>query len=245
MREPGDRAVADGPLIRLEEVSRVYERPEGAVRALDDVHLEIGAGEWVCLTGPSGSGKSTLLHVLGLLDTPTAGTYRLDGEDVARLDDGERTHRRNRQIGFVFQAFHLVPHLSIAENVELPLVYRGLPAGERGERVIAALARVGLAERVSHLPDELSGGEQQRAAIARAIVTGPSLLLADEPTGNLDETTAGGILEAFGEVHATGTTIVLVTHNPRVAAVAERVHEMRAGRLIETTPEGRAERRDS
>jgi putative ABC transport system ATP-binding protein len=218
--------------IRLEEISRVYSRHDGTVRALECVSLAIERGELVSLTGASGSGKSTLLHILGLLDTPSSGSYVLDGEDVAGLDDATRAARRNRSVGFVFQAFHLIPHLTIRENVELPLVYRGADAATRCTRVAVALEDVGLERRGSHLPDELSGGEQQRAAIARALVQEPALLLADEPTGNLDEVAAAGVLDAFRRIHAAGTTVVLVTHNPRVAAIAARRHEMHAGRLV-------------
>jgi putative ABC transport system ATP-binding protein len=224
--------VARPPLrVRLEGIVRVYSGPEGEVRALDGVNLQVVSGELVCLTGPSGSGKSTLLHILGLLDTPTSGSYRLDGEDVARLDDAAAARRRNRDIGFVFQTFHLIPHLTVAENVELPLAYRGVAPAERAERARRALERVDLAHRARHLPGELSGGEQQRASIARALVGEPRLLLADEPTGNLDEATSGPVLETFREIRARGTAVVLVTHNPRVAAIGDRVHELRAGRL--------------
>ena len=220
------------PLAVLEGISRTYDHRDGEVRALDDVAITIRAGEHVCFTGPSGSGKSTLLHLLGLLDRPSRGRYRLSGEDVSELSDRDRARRRNRDIGFVFQAFHLVPHLTIAENVELPLVYGGVAREERAARASAALDRVGLAARRGHLPDELSGGEQQRVAIARAVVTAPRMLLADEPTGNLDDRTAGGILDTFREVHRGGTTLVVVTHNPRVAAVAGRVCELEAGRIV-------------
>jgi len=220
------------PCAALEGIERRYTRSDGDVSALDRIDLEIRHGEMLALTGPSGSGKSTLLHVLGLLDTPTAGQYRLDGEDVSVLEDDARATRRNQKIGFVFQAFHLVPHLTLQENVALPLVYRGRREDERRELAATALEQVGLGRRLGHLPDELSGGEQQRAAIARALVHEPPLLLADEPTGNLDEASAEGVLELVRAIHDDGTTVVLVTHNPRVAAMAERVREIRHGRLV-------------
>ncbi|MEA2627467.1 MAG: putative transport system ATP-binding protein [Candidatus Binatota bacterium] len=219
------------PLVSLEGISRLYARADADVRALEDVWLDLERGELVTLTGPSGSGKSTLLHVLGLLDTPTAGRYRLGGEDVGGLDDDARAAQRNRSIGFVFQAFHLVPHLTIAENVELPLVYRGQARQDRRRRALAELERVGLADRVAHRPDELSGGEQQRAAIARALVIDPILLLADEPTGNLDEASAAIVLSIFGAVREAGTCVVVVTHNPRVASIGTRGYRLDRGRL--------------
>ncbi len=223
---------APTPCASLERIERRYTRRDGAVTALDAVDLEIARGEMLALMGPSGSGKSTLLHVLGLLDTPTAGRYRLDGEDVSRLDDDSRSTRRNEKIGFVFQAFHLVPHLTLQENASLPLVYRGVHEDERRDRAATALRKVGLDHRLTHLPDEVSGGEQQRAAIARALIHEPPLLLADEPTGNLDETSAESILDLVRSIHQGGTTVVLVTHNPHVAAMAERTQEIRDGRLL-------------
>lgn len=226
-----DAATAAKTCATLEGVERRYDRRDGEVTALDAVDLQIRRGELLALTGPSGSGKSTLLHVLGLLDTPTAGTYWLDGEDVSALDDEARAARRNQKIGFVFQAFHLVPHLTLLENAALPLVYAGVEEEERQQRAHTALDRVGLGHRLGHLPDEISGGEQQRAAIARALIHEPPLLLADEPTGNLDEDSAGSILELVNAIHASGTTVVLVTHNARVAAMAESVREIRHGRL--------------
>ncbi|HSD10047.1 MAG TPA: ABC transporter ATP-binding protein [Candidatus Binatia bacterium] len=219
------------PLLSLQGVSRIYPRDGGDVRALNAVELAIDRGEFVAVTGRSGSGKSTLLHVLGLLDTPTAGRYELAGVDVSALGDIERARLRNRKIGLVFQAFQLVPHLTVAENVELPLVYGGLDAPLRIARYRAALERVGLAHRLTHLPDELSGGEQQRTAIARALVADPDVLLADEPTGNLDEAATSGVLDVFRDAHRAGTTVVVVTHNERVAARADRRYEMAAGRL--------------
>jgi len=219
------------PLLRLAGVSRSYVRESGEILALDAVDLAIEHGELVAVTGPSGSGKSTLLHVLGLLDTPSAGRYRLDGVDVSSLGDAQRARLRNQRIGLVFQAFQLVPHLTLLENVELPLVYRGVERAARLERARAALERVGLADRLTHLPDELSGGEQQRAAIARALAADPDVLLADEPTGNLDETATEAVLSIFDEVHRGGTTVIIVTHNPRVAARAPRRYEMLRGRL--------------
>jgi putative ABC transport system ATP-binding protein len=219
-------------MVTLRGISRVYPRRANAVYALEAIDLEIAAGEFLCITGPSGSGKSTLLHLLGLLDTPTAGRYQLDGEDVAGLDDSARALRRNRKIGFVFQAFHLVPHLTVAENVELPLVYGGVPPEARFSRAAAALAQVGLRERATHRPAELSGGEQQRAAVARALVGRPALLLADEPTGNLDDASAAALLDVFHDIHRSGTTVITVTHNSRVAAAASRHVELRQGRMV-------------
>jgi len=201
------------------------------VRALDAIALTIQRGEFVAVTGPSGSGKSTLLHVLSLLDTPSAGRYEIDGVDVSVLGDTQRARLRNQRIGLVFQAFQLVPHLTVAENVELPLVYRGLDRKLRLARSREAIERVGLGRRLTHLPDELSGGEQQRTAIARALVGDPDVLLADEPTGNLDEAATDGVLGLFRDAHRAGTTIVVVTHNARVACRADRRYEMSAGRL--------------
>jgi putative ABC transport system ATP-binding protein len=224
------------PLLSLQGVSRTYPREDGDVRALEAVALTIQRGEFVVVTGPSGSGKSTLLHVLSLLDTPTAGRYELDGVDVSGLGDTQRARLRNQRIGLVFQAFQLVSHLTVAENVELPLVYRGLDRKLRLARSREALERVGLGERLSHLPDELSGGEQQRTAIARALVAEPDVLLADEPTGNLDEAATDGVLGLFRDAHRAGTTVVVVTHNARVAARADRRYEMSAGRLRPAQP---------
>jgi len=223
----------DSTFLSLREVSRSYARSTGVVRALDRVDLTIDRGDFVSVTGPSGSGKSTLLHVLGLLDTPTSGSYTLDGADVSTLADDERARVRNRKVGLVFQAFHLVPHLTLVENVELPLLYRPSDRVSRRRRACAALDRVGLADRFGHLPDELSGGEQQRAAIARALVVEPNVLLADEPTGNLDERATDGVLEIFADVHRSGTTVVVVTHNSRVAVRARRRLDMNAGSLGE------------
>ena len=226
------------PLLALSAVSRVYRRDDADVHALSDIGISIERGEYVAVTGPSGSGKSTLLHILALLDSPSAGRYELDGRDVSQLDDRERSRLRNRRIGLVFQAFQLVPHLTVAENAELPLVYRGTERNLRRARVREALERVGLAHRDAHLPDELSGGEQQRVAIARALVAEPDLLLADEPTGNLDEAATDGVLEVFREIHRDGTTVVVVTHNSRVAAAAARRLEMRDGRVHPTERPG-------
>jgi len=233
------------PLVSLAGIERRYPRAEREVRALAGVDLEIARGELIALTGPSGSGKSTLLHVIGLLETPNAGTYRFDGEDVSHLDDDARSLRRGRDIGFVFQAFHLISHRTIRENVELPLAYGGIDEPARRTRALRALATVGLESRTDHRPGELSGGEQQRAAIARALVGEPRLLLADEPTGNLDERTADGILELFRAVHADGTTVVLVTHDERVAAIAGRRLALAEGRFVESGPPSPALRETS
>jgi len=225
------------PIVELEEVRKVYRsgssRREIEVRALDGVSLKIEDGEFVSIMGPSGSGKSTLLHVLGLLDRPTSGRYLLAGEDVTGLDDEAAARVRNRRIGFVFQAFFLMPRYSALKNVELPLVYRGLPEGERRLRAERALEEVGLAERMDHLPSELSGGQKQRVAIARALVQEPALLLADEPTGNLDTESGREILALFDRLHAEGKTLVVVTHEREIADRSRRILHVRDGRLVD------------
>lgn len=231
---PLTRSCENAPSIcaSLQGIERVHRRADGDVAALAGIDLEIHDGEWLALTGPSGSGKSTLLQILGLLDRPTAGRYLLAGEEVAGLDEEERAWRRGRRIGFVFQAFHLVPHLTLVENVALPLMYAGLGREERLRRAAATLEGVGLGQRQSHRPDELSGGEQQRAALARAMVHDPELLLADEPTGNLDEASTARVLSLLRSIHASGRTLVLVTHDERVATQAGRALEIRHGRIV-------------
>jgi ABC-type lipoprotein export system ATPase subunit len=217
-------------VIELREVSRVYRKDGAEIRALDGVSLTIGQGEFVAVMGPSGSGKSTLMNILGLLDTADAGSYRLEGSDVRDLSADRRAQIRNERIGFVFQAFHLLPRTTAAENVELPLVY----SERRSSNGLAAkaLARVGLTDRANHLPNELSGGQQQRVAIARALVQEPGLLLADEPTGNLDSASGGEILGIFQTLNRSGTTVVVITHDPGVARHAGRVITMRDGRIV-------------
>jgi putative ABC transport system ATP-binding protein len=212
-------------------VARVYPRGASAVVALDGVSLEVGAGEKLAIMGPSGSGKSTLLSILGCLDRPTRGEYLFEGRAVEGLSDDELSRLRNRAIGFVFQSFHLIPQLTVAENVETPLLYEGAPPARWRARAEAALAAVGLSHRADHRPAELSGGEAQRAAIARALVTSPRLLLADEPTGNLDSATGEEIARLLDELHAGGCTVVLVTHNESLARRAERVVRLRDGRI--------------
>jgi putative ABC transport system ATP-binding protein len=210
-------------VIRLEGISRTYQLGGQPVHALVDVHEEIATGEHVAIMGPSGSGKSTLLYLLGCLDRPDSGSYWLDGRDVARLSDEELTGVRRNLIGFIFQSFHLVPRLTAAENVELPMVFAEVPRGERRERVAAALTAVDLADRMDHRPDQLSGGERQRVAIARAMVMSPRLLLADEPTGNLDTASGRQILDLLDHLNDEGVTLLVVTHDPSVAARADRV----------------------
>ncbi|MFZ5469986.1 MAG: ABC transporter ATP-binding protein [Myxococcota bacterium] len=219
-------------LIELADITRVYQVGTEEVRALDGVSLAIDRGEWVAIVGQSGSGKSTLMNVIGCLDTPSAGSYRLNGKDVARLADDELADIRNREIGFVFQNFQLLPRETALANVELPLVYRGLRATERRERAQAALERVKLHDRMSHRPTELSGGQRQRVAIARALAAEPSLLLADEPTGNLDSATGEEIVRLFEELHRSGHTIVLVTHEPKLAARCPRAVRLTDGKVI-------------
>ena len=220
-------------MIELDHVSRLYTMGEEPLRALDDVSEVIEAGEYVAVMGPSGSGKSTLLNILGCLDRPNEGVYRLDGDDVGALSEDEVSAIRRHKIGFVFQTFHLVPRLSAAENVAFPMVFAGVPRGERSERVAAALAAVGLARRATHRPAELSGGECQRVAIARAMVMRPQVLLADEPTGNLDSVAGRQAMDLLEEMNAGGLTLLVVTHDPAVAARASRVLIMKDGRIVE------------
>ena len=218
-------------IIRIHDLTREYRMGSEQILALRGVTLEIHRNEYVAIMGPSGSGKSTMMNVLGCLDTPTAGEYWLNGEEVSRLTDDALARVRNREIGFVFQTFNLLPRATALHNVELPLVYAGVRARERRERAATALERVGLAERMHHRPNELSGGQRQRVAIARALVNQPSILLADEPTGNLDSVTSDEIMEVFAALHAGGQTVIMVTHEPDIAARAQRVVVLRDGRV--------------
>jgi putative ABC transport system ATP-binding protein len=220
------------PVIHVEGLTKVYGHGEAQVHALAGVDLVVEAGEYVAVMGPSGSGKSTLMNVIGCLDTGSAGRYLLDGVDVRRLVDRQLSYVRNRKIGFIFQSFNLVPRTSALRNVELPLAYAGVPAAVRRERALAALDRVGLSDRVRHLPSELSGGQQQRVAVARAIVTDPVLLLADEPTGALDSHSTADVLALFGELAAEGRTLVVITHEAEVARHARRVIGMSDGLVV-------------
>jgi len=219
------------PLIRLEGVTKTYDAGELAVNALAGIDLDVEKGQMVAIIGPSGSGKSTLMHILGCLDAPTEGRYHLDGQDVSTLSGFALAAIRNRKVGFVFQTFNLLPKASLLRNVELPLLYGGVAGRERRERAAAALDRVGLGARLKHRPSELSGGQRQRAAIARALVNHPSLVLADEPTGNLDTKTGLEILDLFDEMKAKGETVVIVTHDPRIAERCERVVRIVDGRI--------------
>ncbi len=211
------------PLLKLAGVWKTYDAGDVAVHALRGIDLEVERGEYVAVMGPSGSGKSTLMHILGCLDTPTKGTYRLAGEEVSELSRGRLAELRNRFIGFVFQAFNLLPRASLQRNVELPLLYGGVGGDERRAKAREILDRVGLGDRGRSLPSQLSGGQRQRAAVARALVTGPALLLADEPTGNLDQGTGGEVMELFDELNRAGQTVILVTHDPMVARHAKRI----------------------
>jgi putative ABC transport system ATP-binding protein len=218
-------------LVHLHEVAKLYPRGESPVQALAGVSLDIEEGESVAIMGPSGSGKSTLLSILGCLDRPSSGEYVLDGTSTGALSDDALSRVRNRRIGFVFQSFHLIPQLSVAENVETPLLYRGLPEPECRQRALACLERVGLAARASHRPSELSGGEAQRAAVARALVSEPRILLADEPTGNLDSKTGEEVAGLLSELHADGRTVILVTHNESLGSRSKRRVLLRDGRV--------------
>ena len=223
----------DAPIIRLRNVSRTYEMGHVLVPALDDVSLDVHPGEFVAIVGPSGSGKSTMMHILGCLDRPTAGSYELAGTPVAELDDDGLAKLRSRTIGFVFQSYNLLPRTSALDNVATPLLYQGIGRSERTRRATAALERLGLGDRVTHEPTELSGGQQQRVAVARALVTEPAMILADEPTGNLDSRSGADVMAVLRELHGAGRTIVLITHDADVAASASRQVHLRDGRIDE------------
>ncbi len=226
------------PLLDLTGIGKTFHTDDVETRALSRVDLALGKGEFVSISGPSGSGKSTLLAILGLLDVPTAGEYKIDGQNTAKLDHQKRAALRNRSIGFIFQAFNLIGDLTVEQNVELPLVYRGLAAGERKKRVATALDAVRMAHRTRHLPAQLSGGQQQRVAVARAIAGDPLILLADEPTGNLDSKNGDAVMELLCKLHEGGTTICMVTHNPDYARKATRVVHLFDGRVVEDRPGG-------
>jgi putative ABC transport system ATP-binding protein len=223
------------PLIRLDGVTKVFFTEEVETHALSGIHLEVKAGEYLSIAGPSGCGKSTLLSILGLLDSPTEGQYTLNGKPVAKLNLAERARIRNREIGFIFQSFNLIGDLTVFENVELPLTYRGMRSAERKGRVSEALEKVGMAHRAKHLPSQLSGGQQQRVAVARAIVGNPLIMLADEPTGNLDSRNGEAVMELLRDLHRAGATICMVTHDPRFARYAERTVHLFDGRVVEET----------
>jgi putative ABC transport system ATP-binding protein len=226
-KEPGS------VLIKLDGLKKVFYTDEVETHALAGIHLEIQRGEYVAISGPSGCGKSTMLSILGLLDTPTEGRYWLNGRPVEQLSLSERARTRNREIGFIFQSFNLIGDLTVFENVELPLTYRGMRASERKQRVNASLERVGMAHRAKHLPSQLSGGQQQRVAVARAVAGQPSILLADEPTGNLDSKNGEAVMDLLRELHRAGATICMVTHDPRYAAHADRSVHLFDGRIVE------------
>jgi putative ABC transport system ATP-binding protein len=221
----------------MEGVTKVFLTDEVETHALSGIHLSISKGEYVSISGPSGCGKSTLLAILGLLDSPTSGTYILNGRPVQTLRMSERARIRNREIGFIFQAFNLIGDLNVFENVELPLTYRGMSAGERKKRVHEALERVGMGHRVKHFPSQLSGGQQQRVAVARALAGDPAVLLADEPTGNLDSANGEAVMDLMRELHRGGATICMVTHDPRYARYADRTIKLFDGRIVEETQE--------
>jgi putative ABC transport system ATP-binding protein len=226
------------PMINLEGLTKVFYTDEVETHALSGIHLTIANGEYVAIAGPSGCGKSTLLSILGLLDSPTQGSYALNGRPVQDLGFAERARIRNREIGFIFQSFNLIGDLTVYENVELPLTYRGTRAAERRERAQHALERVGMGHRAKHLPSQLSGGQQQRVAVARALVGEPSILLADEPTGNLDSRNGEAVMGLLRELHRSGATICMVTHDPRFARHAERTVHLFDGRVVEESAEG-------
>lgn len=226
-------AANDDALISMEGVKKVFLTDEVETHALENIHFQIKRGEFVAINGPSGCGKSTLLSILGLLDSPSDGVYILNNKPVAKLTLSERTRIRNREIGFIFQAFNLIGDLNVYENVELPLTYRGMGASERKQRVQQALEKVGMAHRIKHYPSQLSGGQQQRVAVARALVGDPSILLADEPTGNLDSKNGEAVMELMTELHRGGATLCMVTHDPRYAAFADRSIHLFDGRIVE------------
>ena len=223
------------PLIRLEQVSKVFVTDEVETHALAGIHFDLKKGEYLSIAGPSGCGKSTLLAILGLLDTPSDGTYYLNGKSVTGLKLSERARIRNREIGFIFQAFNLIGDLTVYENVELPLTYRGMPSSERKRRVQEALERVGMSHRMKHYPSQLSGGQQQRVAVARALGGDPLILLADEPTGNLDSANGEAVMNLLKELHREGATICMVTHDPRLSKFADRTVHLFDGLIVEET----------
>jgi putative ABC transport system ATP-binding protein len=223
----------NGPLIRLDGVTKVFFTDEVETHALSNIQLEIKKGEYVSIAGPSGCGKSTLLSLLGLLDSPTSGAYALDGKPVANLTAGDRARIRNREIGFIFQSFNLIGDLSVVENVELPLTYRGMKSADRRSRAQEALERVGMAHRAKHLPSQLSGGQQQRVAVARAVAGKPLILLADEPTGTLDSKSGEAVMELLRELHRDGATLCMVTHDQRYARHADRTVHLFDGRIVD------------
>jgi putative ABC transport system ATP-binding protein len=233
--ERGKPNRSDQTLIQLEGVTKVFYTEEVETHALSGIHLEIKRGEYLSIAGPSGCGKSTLLSILGLLDSPTDGKYTLNGTGVEDLSLSQRTRIRNREIGFIFQAFNLIGDLNVYENVELPLTYRGMPSAERKQRVQEALERVGMSHRMKHYPSQLSGGQQQRVAVARALAGKPSILLADEPTGNLDSKNGEAVMELLRELHREGATICMVTHDPRYAEFADRTIHLFDGQIVEET----------
>jgi putative ABC transport system ATP-binding protein len=226
-------SASDQPLLQLQGVTKVFLTDEVETHALAGIHLEIKKGEFISINGPSGCGKSTLLSILGLLDSPSDGNYWLGGKPVADLPLSERARIRNREVGFIFQSFNLIGDLTVFENVELPLTYRGLKAIERKKRVVEALERVGMAHRGKHLPSQLSGGQQQRVAVARAVAGDPLILLADEPTGNLDSTNGEAVMDLLRELHSQGATICMVTHDQRYASHADRSVHLFDGRVIQ------------
>jgi len=228
---------ASEPLIHLEGVTKVFVTDEVETHALSGIHIDIQRGEYVSISGPSGCGKSTLLAILGLLDSPSSGTYILNGKPVQSLKLSERARIRNREIGFIFQAFNLIGDLNVYENVELPLTYRGMPSSERKKKVHEALERVGMSHRIKHYPSQLSGGQQQRVAVARALAGDPSILLADEPTGNLDSQNGEQVMDLLRELHRGGATICMVTHDPRYARYADRSIHLFDGRVVEANVE--------
>ncbi|HET7440771.1 MAG TPA: ABC transporter ATP-binding protein [Terriglobales bacterium] len=224
-------------MIRMENITKVFYTDEVETHALSGVQLEIRKGEYVSIAGPSGSGKSTLLALIGLLDSPSEGNYVLNNHSVANLNISDRSRIRNREIGFIFQSFNLIGDLNVYENVELPLTYRGMSSGERKTRVLQALERVGMSHRTKHYPSQLSGGQQQRVAVARALAGSPSILLADEPTGNLDSRNAEAVMDLLRDLHREGATICMVTHDPRFARHADRTIHLFDGRVVEETVE--------
>ena len=227
-------------LINLDGVTKVFYTDEVETHALSGIYLKIERGEYVSIEGPSGCGKSTLLSILGLLDTPSDGGYWLNGRPAEGLDLSERARVRNREVGFIFQSFNLIGDLNVFENVELPLTYRGMGSGERKKRVMEALEKVGMSHRAKHLPSQLSGGQQQRVAVARALVGQPFILLADEPTGNLDSKNGEAVMELLRELHREGSTICMVTHDPRFARLAERSNHLYDGRIVDETEQAPA-----